>query len=179
VSIALLRVDPLAESTVQARLKDIPQVAAVWRRRDAIDSFEKQSGTMLVTMAFIMSLFAATITVGVVYNNARVALSLRSRDLASLRVLGFYNSEVSAVLLGEMAVQVLAALPLGLWMGTYLVAALASTVDPETYRLPVTLTARSYAFAATVALVASIASALLVRRKVDKLDLIAVLKTRE
>lgn len=179
VSMALLRVDPLAEGAVQARLKDMPQVAAVWRRRDAIDSFEEQSGAMLITMAFIMSLFAATITVGVVYNNARVALSLRSRDLASLRVLGFYNSEVSAVLLGEMAVQVLAALPLGLWMGTYLVLALASTVDPETYRLPVTLTARSYAFAATVALVASIASALLVRRKVDKLDLIAVLKTRE
>jgi putative ABC transport system permease protein len=108
-----------------------------------------------------------------------VALSLRSRDLASLRVLGFHNSEVSSVLLGEMAVQVLVALPLGLWMGTHLVAALASTVDPETYRLPVTLTARSYAFAATVALIASIASALLVRRKVDKLDLIAVLKTRE
>jgi putative ABC transport system permease protein len=179
VSLALLRVDPDADASVQARLKDMPQVVGVNRRRDMIDSFEKQSGTMLLTMAFIMSLFAATITVGVVYNNARVALSLRSRDLASLRVLGFHQSEVSAVLLGEMAVQVLAALPLGLWLGTHLVAALAATVDPETYRLPVTLTAKSYAFAATVALAAAIASALLVRRKVDRLDLIAVLKTRE
>jgi len=176
---ALLRVDPHAEGTVQARLKDMPQVVAVNRRRDMIDSFEQQSGAMLITMAFVMSLFAATITVGVVYNNARVALSLRSRDLASLRVLGFHNSEVSSVLLGEMAVQVLAALPLGLWMGTHLVAAIASMIDPETYRLPVTLTLKSYAFAATVALAASIASALLVRRKVDRLDLIAVLKTRE
>ncbi|HZO14906.1 MAG TPA: ABC transporter permease [Polyangiaceae bacterium] len=179
VSMALLRVDPHAEGTVQARLKDMPQVVAVNRRRDMIDSFEQQSGAMLITMAFVMSLFAATITVGVVYNNARVALSLRSRDLASLRVLGFHNSEVSSVLLGEMAVQVLAALPLGLWMGTHLVAAIASMIDPETYRLPVTLTLKSYAFAATVALAASIASALLVRRKVDRLDLIAVLKTRE
>jgi putative ABC transport system permease protein len=179
VSMALLRVDPQAAAAVDAELKDMPGVAGFAHRADALRLFREQSASMLLAATFIISLFAATITVGVVYNNARVALSLRARDLASLRVLGFHNHEVSAILLGEMAVQVLLALPLGLWMGKGLVIALASTVDPETFRLPIILTPRSYALAATIALAASIASGLLVRRKVNRLDLIGVLKTRE
>ena len=134
---------------------------------------------MILTMAAIIALFAGTITVGVVYNNARVALSLRGRDLASLRVLGFTRGEISSVLIGEQLVQVLAALPIGLWLGRRLVQLLSSMVDPETYRLPVELTPRSYAFAAAVTLLAALGSALLVRRRLDHLDLIAVLKTRE
>ncbi len=179
VSLALLRVDPTRGANVDERLKELPGVLSVVRRRDILDRFREQSGGMIITFAAIITLFAATITIGVVYNNARVALSLRSRDLASLRVLGFQRTEISAVLLGEMAVQVALALPLGLAFGTLLVHWLATLVDPETYRLPFVITSRSYAFAAVVALASSALSALLVRRKLDHLDLIAVLKTRE
>jgi hypothetical protein len=121
----------------------------------------------------------SSVVLTVVYNNARVALSMRGRDLASLRVLGFTRGEISTILLGEQLVQVLAALPVGLIMGRGLVVLLARTVDPETYRLPLVLTSRSYAFAAAVTLVAAAVSALLVRRRLDQLDLVAVLKTRE
>jgi putative ABC transport system permease protein len=179
VSTALLRVDPREEGELDERLKAMPYVAAVTRRSDIFTQFREQSAAMIATMTLIITLFAATITVGVVYNNARVALSLRARDLASLRVLGFHRSEISAILLGEMAIQVLLALPLGIWFGTVLIDGIASTVDPETYRLPIIVTSRSYAYAALVALVASAVSALLVRRKLDRLDLIGVLKTRE
>jgi len=130
-------------------------------------------------MTMIMTLFAVVIAVGVVYNNARVALSMRSRDLASLRVLGFKRSEISAILLGELAVQVLLAIPIGLVVGTWMSEAIMSTVDPEQYRLPIIISARTYAFATVVTLAAGLFSALLVRRKLDKLDLIGVLKTRE
>ncbi len=179
VSLALLRVDPVAGAALDERLKELPGVLSVNRRMDALEQFREQSGGMIIVVALIITLFAATITIGVVYNNARVALSLRSRDLASLRVLGFHRSEISAVLLGELAVQVLVALPFGLLFGTWLCHALAQLVDPETYRLPVILTPRSYAFAAAVAIAASAVSALLVRRKLDHLDLVAVLKARE
>ena len=179
VSMGLLRVDPDRESTVDARLKEMPMVASVSRRRDIIELFRDQSAGMIVAFATIITLFAATICVGVVYNNARVALSLRARDLASLRVLGFTRAEISAILLGEMAIQVLIALPLGLFFGNLMVQGMASTMDPETYRLPFIVTTRSYAFAVVVVLAASALSALLVRRKLDRLDLIAVLKTRE
>lgn len=179
VSMALLRLDPKLAETTDARLKNLPAVVDMTRRSNILRRFREQSANMILTMAVIISLFAATITIGVVYNNARVALSMRGRDLASLRVLGFTRGEISAVLIGEQLVQVLAALPIGLWLGRGLVHLLAQTVDPETYRLPVVLTARSYAFAAVVTLAAAIFSALLVRRRLDRLDLIGVLKTRE
>src|SRR5690606_2185219 len=159
----------LQRAAVNARLKDMPAVLGVVERRSLLDRFYEQSGSMIVTMAVIIMLFAATITVGVVYNNARVALSMRSRDLASLRVLGFHRSEISAILLGEQAVQVLIALPLGLYLGKLIVIGMASMVDPETYRLPIIVTPRSYALAAVVALASAAVSALLVRRKLDKL----------
>jgi putative ABC transport system permease protein len=126
-----------------------------------------------------LTLFAATIAIGVVYNNARNALSMRSRDLASLRVLGFRRGEISAVLLGELGLQVLLAIPIGLAIGTWMSKAMMSMSDPEQYRLPVSLSTTTYAYAAGVTMAAGAISALLVRRKLDKLDLISVLKTRE
>jgi putative ABC transport system permease protein len=178
-SMALLEIDLSRYEEVQRRLKDIPEVASVTRRDNLRERFEAQSGGMMLVFTLIATLFAATIAIGVVYNNARVALSLRSRDLASLRVLGFTRAEISAILLGELALQVLLAIPLGLFIGTGMAEAMMSGVDPETYRFPVVISVHTYVFAAVVTLCAGLFSALLVRRKLDRLDLIGVLKTRE
>lgn len=179
VSLVMLRVDPRSMADVQDRLKEMPGVAAVTRRMSIIERFRAQSGETMLFFTLILTIFAAIITIGVVYNNARVALSLRGRDLASLRVLGFTRREISAVLLGELGVQVLLALPLGLFLGDAMARLIASSVDPEQYRLPVHLSAQTYAFAAAVAVVSGIVSALFVRRRLDKLDLVEVLKERE
>jgi putative ABC transport system permease protein len=178
-SIALLRIDPREYARTAPKLKKLPHVGGVLRKQTVIDQFIAQSADMILVMAFILTLFAATIAVGVVYNNARIALSMRSRDLASLRVLGFRRTEISAVLLGELAIQVLLAIPLGLVIGSWMADALVAMADPEQYRLPISLSSVTYAYAAGVTMVAGAISALLVRRKLDKLDLIAVLKTRE
>jgi putative ABC transport system permease protein len=179
VSQALLRIDPDFDGEVDRRLKEMPVIADVTRRAAVLRQFNDQSAKMMTTMAFAISLFAAIITIGVVYNSARIALSTRARDLASLRVLGFTRGEISGQLLGELAILVLLAVPAGLVMGYWLVVALASSVDPETHRLPLLLTSRSYALAASTTLAAALLSALVVRRRLDRLDLIAVLKTRE
>jgi putative ABC transport system permease protein len=178
-SLALLRVDPAFTETLQTRLKDLPYVGGVTGRVDILEHFKAQSGAMIITVSLIIMLFAATITVGVVYNNARIALSTRARDLASLRVLGFTRAEISSVLLTEMSIPVLLAIVPGFFLGHWFVLLLAGTVDPETYRLPIVIEPRAYAASALVALLASACSALLVRRRLDQLDLIGVLKTRE
>lgn len=179
VSLALLRIDPERYEEVHHRLKNMPKVASVTRRDNVADRFQEQSGDMMRITTLILTLFAAIIAVGVVYNNARVALAVRSRDLASLRVLGFTRAEIAAILVGELSVQVLVAIPIGLWIGTGLSEAMMSMVDPETYRFPVIISAKTYAFAAVVALGSGVVSAGLVRHRLDKLDLIGVLKTRE
>src|SRR5690606_16485183 len=107
------------------------------------------------------------------------ALSQRDRDLASLRVLGFTKREVAAILFGEQAIQIAISIPLGLYVGRALTIAMMTNADPETYRLPVSISAQTYVFAIGVTLIAAVLSALLLRRKLDQLDLIGVLKTRE
>ncbi len=179
-STALIRIDAEMESEVQARLNDIPAIEAVSRKKDAIASFEKQTDETMKVMTFIMTLFATAIAIAIVYNNARVSLSMRGRDLATLRVIGLTRREISAILLGEQAVQIVIAIPLGLLLGTLGAKALiASWADPEVFRIPFMISDQTYAFSVAVVLLSGVASALLVRRKLDRLDLIGVLKSRE
>ena len=179
VSTGLLRIDPGARDGIYRRLKQMPWVSAVANPKSFREQFEAQSGTIIRVYTLILALFASIIAVGVVYNNARVALSQKSRDLASLRVLGFSRREIAAILYGELSIQVVLAIPVGAVVGYFMVTGIAAMVDPETYRLPVIISPRTYAFAAAVTLVSAVVSALLVRRKLDRLDLIGVLKTRE
>jgi putative ABC transport system permease protein len=179
VSLILLRVDPAASDAVRARLKELPGVLGVTSTQHMIRRLREQTGESMVVMALFLTLSAAAISIGIVYNNARIALSMRSRDLATLRVLGYTRAEISSILLGELGVQVLAGVPLGLWLGTLWSHAMAASIDPETIRLAVHISARSYASAALIAIVSGVVSALLVRRKLDKLDLVAVLKSSE
>lgn len=179
-SSALIRIDAPMESEVQARLNDIPAIEAVSRKKDAIASFEKQTDETMKVMTFVMTLFATAIAIAIVYNNARVSLSMRGRDLATLRVLGLTRAEISAILLGEQAIQIVLAIPLGLILGTVgAKAMIASWTDPEMFRIPFIISNQTYAFAVAVVLLSGFASALLVRRKLDRLDLIGVLKSRE
>ena len=180
VSAALLRVDPERSREIDERLTDLPDVVGITHMDRVIAQFKEQSQRNITIFSLILTLFAATIAIGVVYNNARVALSMRSRDLASLRVLGFTRAEISAILLGELALQVFLAIPIGLVLGQLLSEQMATgAADPEMYRFPVIIAPRTYAFATVVTLGSAFVSALLVRRKLDRLDLIGVLKTRE
>jgi putative ABC transport system permease protein len=119
------------------------------------------------------------LSVGVIYNTARIALSERGRELASLRVLGFTRREVARMLFGELALLGVAAVPAGFAIGAALCWALATALSSELFRLPLVLAMRTYLLSALLLLVAGTLSALLVRRRLDRLDLVAVLKTRE
>ena len=179
VSGAYLAADSASYDRIFSDLKRMPKVASTSVRRRLLDSFyETMAGQMLI-FAFFNTVLASTIAIGVVYNTARIALSERSRELASLRVLGYTRGEISFILLGELAVLILAAIPLGLWIGWGLASFMASTSQTDLFRVPMVLTSRTCAFAALVVLVAAVASSLMVRRKLDHLDLVEALKTKE
>ena len=179
VSQILLEVDADRAGDVRARLKEMPAVLAVTSTESIIKRYREQMGGSMNVMVMILTLSAAAIAIGIVYNNARIALSLRSRDLATLRVLGFTRVEISTMLLGELAGQVLLGVPLGLWLGTAWSRLLAASIDPETIRFDVHISLRTYVAASVIALVSGLVSALLVRRKLDALDLVSVLKSSE
>ncbi len=131
------------------------------------------------TGALILGGFGILIAVGVVYNSARVAFQERAWELASLRILGYTSFEVSAILLTELAVELIVAVPLGLLLGKSFVQLVISAKSSESFNVPPVIEPSTYAISALVILGAALATAFLVRRKIDKLDLVTVLKTRD
>ncbi|MGO9834300.1 MAG: ABC transporter permease, partial [Polyangiaceae bacterium] len=178
-NVVLLAVDPRDVDEVTRRLVDLPAVASV--SRPSIDrGLERaEEGDVLVVMQVILALFSAAIAVGVVYNNARIAFELRSRDLATMRILGFTRGELAFVLLGEQAIQIVLGVGPGLYLGRAIGALSLKTVDRELLRIPLAVSPASYIGAACVVLLAALLSALVVRSQSDGLDLVAVLKARD
>jgi len=176
---ARLRNDASQAPALYGQLKRMPAVAGATSRNAMLESFESTLARSFGIFTTVLVLFASVIACAVVYNAARIALSERGRELASLRVLGFTRAEVATLLLGEQALLTLLALPVGFAIGRGLCAALAAAYQWELFRMPLVITGRSHAFAVVVLVGAALASAWLVRRRLDRFDLVSVLKTRE
>ena len=179
ISGAMLTADPLFMAAIYKQLKETPRVASVTIRQASVDSFKNTVAKNMLHMRMINLTFAIIIALGVVYNGARISLSERSRELATLRVIGFTRREISTILLGEIGTVTLLGVPFGLVMGYWFAWGLTLFLDQEVFRFPFVISNSTYGLAAATVLAASILSALLVRRKLDDLDLIAVLKSRE
>jgi len=176
---AFLAVDSQSIPELYRRLKTIPAVAGTAARAQALQSFYETLAAQMLTFALFNTLLASTIAIGVVYNTVRISLSERSRELASLRVLGYTRGEVAYILLGELTVLVFLAIPLGLLMGHGLAYFMATTAQTELFRVPFVIEPSTYALAALVVALATVVSAFLVGRKINHLDLVEVLKARE
>lgn len=176
---AYLAINPRSRDETISALNRRPQIASVGDQRRAMESFLDTVGNTVLTFTFIMTLFAGAIAFGVVYNSARIALSERARELASLRVLGLTRGEIGYILLGELALLTLIAIPVGFGIGWGLCYGVATGAQTELFRFPLVVERGTYAFSATVVLVASLLSGIVVWRRLGQLDLVEVLKTRE
>ena len=162
-----------------SELKDIPAVAAVMVKQGAIDTFYKTlAETMLIFVSFFTA-FAFALGFGVIYNSARISLSERGRDLATLRVLGLTRLETAYILLAEVGLFVAFALPIGILTGKLLAAIIVTAFDTELFRIPLVIAGSTNGYAMLMALASLVVSAVFVQRRLNRLDLIAVLKTRE
>jgi putative ABC transport system permease protein len=176
---ALLRIDSAHRERLLQEFKEMPMVLGVTERDAALIKFEEMIDESFFTMMFLYIGFASAIAVGVVYNSARILFSERAHELATLRVLGYHRSEVGVVLIGELALLVLAAVPLGCLLGTWLSSLMMQMFASDLYRLPFAPSRASYGFATLVVLIAAGATALLVARRVANLDMVRVLKARD
>ncbi|MDH3443297.1 MAG: ABC transporter permease [Deltaproteobacteria bacterium] len=176
---ARLAVDPSRAAGLYRRLKELPAVGGVIVRKAMLESFQEILDRSIVISTLINVLFACVIALGVIYNSARIALSERGNELASLRVLGFTRREVAVILLGEQGVLTLLAIPLGFVLGVGTCWLLVTQLSTELYRIPMVLTPGTFLFAFMIIALSGVASGALVARRLNRLDLIAVLKTRE
>ena len=175
----LLAIDPFYEADLTEEIQQRPRVASIVSQDRIIESVYETSGQTTLTFALILTVFAGAIAFGVIYNSARITLAERDRELASLRVLGFKRNEVAYILLGELGLLTLLSLPLGFALGAALSAATVESLVTDLYEFPLILRRDTFAFAGVVVISAAVVSAVIIRRMLNKLDLIGVLKTRE
>ncbi|QEG41179.1 ABC transporter permease [Roseimaritima ulvae] len=176
---AYLAVDSDALPPLYQELKRTPQIASVTIKDATIRAFRETIATNQTTMLSFTIFFAGVIAIGVVYNTARLSLDERSRELATLRVIGFTRREVSTILLGELAVLTIVAVPLGWLIGYGFCAAMTMGFETEMFRIPLVIQSATYARAGIVVAIAAAISGLIVRRRLDHLDLVEVLKSNE
>jgi len=176
---AYLTIDHARWDEFMREVKDTPRAAVVMVKRDQLESFRKTTAQSIGLIRKLYFVLAVIVAFGVVYNSARIALSERSRELATLRVVGFRLSEVRGVLLGELGILILCALPAGLLFGKGLALLIMASFSTETVRMPIVIESSTYAIAIGVVLTAAALSFALVSRMLAKLDLVGVLKARD
>ncbi|KAA5804500.1 ABC transporter permease [Alkalicaulis satelles] len=176
---AVLRMDAREAGALYAELKDAPAVAGMQFNAEARATFREIMDETMGTVIGAFILFACVIALGVAYNAVRVSMAERERELASLRVLGFSRGDVSYILLAEAALITLAALPVGLLAGAGLAWTLSLSMDSDVFRLPFMISPASYGYAGLILIMSVVLSGALVRRRIDRLDMVKVLKTRE
>ncbi len=179
VSGAYLRIDSTYAETLYEQLNDIPTIAGVSLKSDSREAFQRVMDTGAGAVRYVMALIAGVITFGVVYNAARIAYAERARDLASLRVVGFTRAEVSFVLLGELVVVTLLAIPIGAGFGFGLAWAVSQAFSNDIYQVSAYPDPSSIGTAAVAVLASAALSGWMVKRQIDKADLVLALKTRE
>jgi putative ABC transport system permease protein len=179
VSGAYLTVDANETEALYAELKSLPAVASVGLQTLAQRNFTQLMDQNMGMSIWVYTMFAGLIAIGVVYNSVRISFAERQRELASLRVLGFSRGEVSYILLGEIAFLTLVALPIGAALGTGLAWSLAQAMSSDLFRLPFVIAPSTYGYAGIVVIVVTAVSGLLVRRRLDRMDLVSVLKSRD
>ena len=160
-------------------IKDTPQASGVVIKDAMRQSFRETTAESIGMIQVLYSTFATVVAFGIVYNSARIALSERARELATLRVLGFSQGDVGSVLVGELVVIALVAVPIGLLLGSGMAQALMQSINTETVRLPLVLSVSNYAYAVLVITVATALSATIACRKLNQLDLVGALKSPE
>lgn len=160
-------------------LKQMPAIGSVAIKQATIQQFRQTVRENILKFQAFNIVFAAIIAIGVVYNTARISLDERSRELSTMRVIGFSRREVAILLLGELAVLTLIAIPVGWLIGYGFCYSMVTGFESQQFRIPLAIEPSSYASAALVTLVAATISGLLVKHRLDAMDLVEVLKSRE
>jgi len=179
INAATFTIDASRKPEFLRALKGIPRVSWVAIKDSLRENFRQTTATNISVIQKIYMFFATVVAFGVVYNNARISLAERARELATLRVIGFSQREVGSVLITELVILSAIAVPFGLLLGTGFAAGIVRAVNTETIRLPLVLTANNYASAALVVVIASVVSAAVVLRSLGHLNLVGALKAPE
>lgn len=179
ISVINVTLDAARRNAFEASLSDLPRLAGSAMMDENRISFEETISQNVLVTTTIYAILGTLITVGVAYNGARIQLSERARELASLRILGFTRGEVGYILVGEIMLLAVLAQPLGWALGWVFAKAMVDGFSSDLYAIPLVLKPATFSSASLVVLIAALVSVLVVFRRLDRLNLVSVMKTRE
>jgi putative ABC transport system permease protein len=175
---AQLRVDETRTDELYAAIQATPSITGAVSQGAALKTMRRIVSENL-RIALINIVVAAIIIFGVVYNSARISLSERVRELASMRMLGYSRFDAAYVLAGELWLLGLLALPIGFALGYGVAFMMTEGTASEMFRLPLHLEPRAFGYAALVVVVTLAVSTLAVARQLFSVDIVSVLKARD
>lgn len=179
VSVINVTIDDALRDEFEASLTDLPRLGGAAMMDENRRSFEDTIAENITVTTTIYAILGVLITVGVAYNGARIQLSERARELASLRILGFTRGEVGYILLGEIMLLAIVAQPVGWALGWLFAKSMVEAFTSDLYAIPFVLKPATFSSASLVVLIAALVSVLIVLRRLDRLNLVSVMKTRE
>lgn len=179
INLIALRTDAKEESNLLSRLKEVPKISGISTREGSLKVFSDTMARSTLATTVILFVFAAVISIGVVYNTAMISLSERIFELGSLRILGFTKEEVFRILAGELGFEILASLPIGCVLGYSCAYLLMNTVETEGFKIPLIISYRTYVIAIFTTLGTAVLSYFILYSKIKTMDLLSVLKIRE
>jgi putative ABC transport system permease protein len=179
LSVVNITFDTMQTDALHATIKDTPRISGIVEMNENRRSFEDTIEQNITVMNTIYIVVAVLITIGVTYNAARIQLSERARELASLRILGYGRGDVSYILVGEMMLIALVAQPFGWLIGAGIAQLMTNAFTSDLYAIPLVLKPATFTLASIIVLSAALGSVMIVRRRLDRLDLVSVMKTRE
>lgn len=179
VSVINVTLDMSQRDAFEAALSDLPRLGGSTMMTENRESFQETISQNVLITTTVYTILGVLITVGVAYNGARIQLSERARELASLRILGFTRGEVGYILLGEIMLLAIIAQPLGWALGWLFAKSMVEGFSSDLYAIPLVLKPATFSQASLVVLIAALVSVLIVLRRLNRLNLVSVMKTRE
>lgn len=179
ISVVNVTLDAAEREAFDDALRDLPRLAGTSMMAENRQSFEDTISENILITTTIYMILGILITVGVAYNGARIQLSERARELASLRILGFTRGEVGYILAGEIMLLAIVAQPVGWWLGWLFAKSMVEGFSSDLYAIPLVLRPATFSSASLVVLIAALVSVLIVLRRLGRLNLVSVMKTRE
>ena len=160
------------------KLLDMSGVATTSRMRDTQDTY-MHSMERVDFVVVIIILAAAALAMVVLFNLSNINITERQRELATIKLLGFYDGEVSAYVYRENIVLTLFGILLGCFMGHWLHIYLVRSTEIDLMMFGRQTAPSAYVYAAILTALFSLLVNVLAHFKMKKIDMVESLKSAE
>lgn len=163
-------------AALSAELLSMDDVSTVSFSDETINLYRNMLSVVdLIVVVLIVS--AAALAFIVLYNLTNINVSERVREIASLKVLGFTRREVYSYIFREILLLAVVGDALGMVLGTHLASFVVTTAEVDYVMFGRTIHPASYVYAFALTLVFSGIVVLILRRKLDHVDMVESLKS--